>query len=496
MDKIREIKKLTRRAMLQRCGMGMGSLGLWSLLQQEGLAGQSTLAPKYPHFAPKAKSVIWIFTNGGPSQVDTWDYKPALAKRDGQTLEGFDRFTGFFANSVGGLMKSPFEFKQHGQSGAWLSELLPGIGAVADEICFIKSMHTEAINHSPGMTLFMTGSQIPGRPSMGAWLNYGLGSPSDNLPGYIVMISKGRGGSQALYSRLWGSGFLPSKHQGVKFRSSGEPVLYLSNPKGVSREVRRGLLDDLAKLNEMKFREVGDPEIITRISQYEMAYRMQMSVPELVDISKEPKEVLDLYGAKPGDGSFASNCLLARRLAEPDMVVATGTPVLELQNNQHVEVSVDLPESAALSLPLDSSLKAEGELVIADLSLPLTYKEHSTQPRQGSRTYRLTLKGEPPEDYNLLPGMAMRVRLQRPPTSDEAPPRFRLPLSAVQTAPDGSHYLWLAVDGHARRQPVALDGVEQDHAVLGGELKDGMLAVVAGGSKLSEDQPINAERRN
>lgn len=188
--------------------------------------------------------------------------------------------------------------------------------------------------------------------------------------------------------------------------------------------------------------------------------------------------------------------VVARRLAEPDMVVATGTPVLELQNNQHVEVSVDLPESAALSLPLDSSLRAEGELVIADLSLPLTYKEHSTQPRQGARTYRLTLQGDPPEDYNLLPGMAMRVQLQRPPTPSEAPPRFRLPLSAVQTAPDGSHYLWLAVDGHARRQAVDLDGIEQDHAVLGGALEDGMLAVVAGGSKLAEDQPINAKRRD
>ncbi len=188
--------------------------------------------------------------------------------------------------------------------------------------------------------------------------------------------------------------------------------------------------------------------------------------------------------------------VVARRLAEPDMVVAVGTPVLELQNNQHVEVSVDLPESAALSLPLDSSLQAEGQLVIADLSLPLTYKEHSTQPRQGARTYRLTLQGDPPEDYNLLPGMAMRVQLQRPPTPSEAPPRFRLPLSAVQTAPDGSHYLWLAVDGHARRQAVDLDGIEQDHAVLGGALDDGMLAVVAGGSKLAEDQPINAKRRD
>ena len=277
----------------------------------------------FPQIVAKAKRVIYLTQSGAPSHTDLFDYKPGLQAWRGKELPPSvrmgQRLTTMTAKQKLAIQPTEFKFSRHGQSGAWLSELLPGIGAAADEICFIKSMHTEAINHSPGMTLFMTGSQIPGRPSMGAWLNYGLGSVSQELPGYVVMMSRDQHGTcgQLLFDYYYGSGFLPSRLQGVKFRTTGEPVLYLSNPKGVSREVRRGLLDDLAKLNEMKFREVGDPEITTRISQYEMAYRMQMSVPELTDLSDEPDHVFDLYGKHSRTpGTYAANCILARRLAE------------------------------------------------------------------------------------------------------------------------------------------------------------------------------------
>ena len=217
-------------------------------------------------------------------------------------------------------MLEPVEpFRQHGQSGAWVSDFMPYTAKVADDLCFVKSMHTEAVNHAPAISFLLSGSEMPGRPTMGAWLNYGLGSVSQELPGYVVMMSRDQHGTcgQLLFDYYYGSGFLPSRLQGVKFRTTGEPVLYLSNPKGVSREVRRGLLDDLAKLNEMKFLEVGDPEITTRISRYEMAYRMQMSVPELTDLSDEPDHVFDLYGKHSRTpGTYAANCILARRLAE------------------------------------------------------------------------------------------------------------------------------------------------------------------------------------
>ncbi len=314
---------LTRREFLGRSTTGIGAAALASLLGH-GI-GQAATGGRtgFPQFPVKAKLVIYLTQSGAPSHTDLFDYKPGLQAWRGKELPPSvrmgQRLTTMTAQQKLAIQPTEFAFHQHGQSGTWLSELLPGIGAVADEICFIKSMHTEAINHSPGMTLFMTGSQIPGRPSMGAWLNYGLGSVSQELPGYVVMMSRDQHGTcgQLLYDYYYGSGFLPSRLQGVKFRTAGEPVLYLSNPKGVSREVRRGLLDDLAKLNEMKFREVGDPEINTRISQYEMAYRMQMSVPELTNFSDEPDYIFDLYGKHSRTpGTYAANCILARRLAE------------------------------------------------------------------------------------------------------------------------------------------------------------------------------------
>ena len=320
---------LTRREFLGSGATGIGAAALASLLGP-GL-GQAATGGRtgFPQFPAKAKRVIYLTQSGAPSHTDLFDYKAGLQAWRGKELPPSvrmgQRLTTMTAKQKLAIQPTEFKFSQHGQSGAWLSELLPGIGAVADEICFIKSMHTEAINHSPGMTLFMTGSQIPGRPSMGAWLNYGLGSPSDNLPGYIVMISKGRGGSQALYSRLWGSGFLPSKHQGVKFRSSGEPVLFLNNPPGINRNSRRAILDSIKAVNEAKFAATRDAEIQARIAQYEMAFRMQASVPELTDLKSEPDHVFDLYGKdskKPG--KYAYNCILARRMLE------SGVPFVQL----------------------------------------------------------------------------------------------------------------------------------------------------------------------
>ena len=314
---------LTRREFLGRGATGIGAAALASLLGQRLGNAAAHSETGFPQFPAKAKRIIYLTQSGAPSHTDLYDYKPDLKAWRGKELPASirmgQRLTTMTAQQKLAIQPTEFAFSQHGQSGIWLSELLPGIGAVADEICLIKSMHTEAINHSPGMTLFMTGSQIPGRPSMGSWLNYGLGSESEELPGYVVMMSRDQHGTcgQLLFDYYYGSGFLPSRLQGVKFRTSGEPVLYLTNPKGVSREVRRGLLNDLAKLNEMKFREVGDPEITTRIAQYEMAYRMQMSVPELTNLSDEPDYIFDLYGKHSRTpGTYAANCILARRLAE------------------------------------------------------------------------------------------------------------------------------------------------------------------------------------
>ncbi|MAS74822.1 MAG: sulfatase [Verrucomicrobiales bacterium] len=309
---------------------GMGALGLASLAQPEILNGASRGSLTEPHFKPKAKRVIYLFFSGGPSHIDMYDYKPAMRKIHGielpDSIRNGQRITGMTSGQKSFPCVAPmFEFKQHGQSGGYYSEILPNIASIADEMTLIRSVNTEAINHDPAITYINTGTQQLGHPSMGAWLNYGLGSPSDNLPGYIVMISKGRGGSQALYSRLWGSGFLPSKHQGVKFRSSGEPVLYLNNPPGINRDSRRAILDSINAINQDKFKQTQDAEIQTRIAQYEMAFRMQASVPDLTDLKSEPDHVFDLYGKESKTpGKFAHNCVLARRMLE------RGVPFVQL----------------------------------------------------------------------------------------------------------------------------------------------------------------------
>jgi hypothetical protein len=316
---------ITRRHFFGRTATGIGLAALASLLSDDLLAASETGGLKgLPHFPPKARRVIYLFQSGAPSQMDLFDYKAKLKDLRGTELPDSvrkgQRLTGMTATQASfPVAPSKFRFAQHGKSGAWVSELLPHTGRVVDELCFIKSMHTEAINHDPAITFFQTGAQLAGRPSMGAWLSYGLGSENRNLPAFVALVSQGSGNpaDQPLYDRLWGSGFLPTRYQGVKFRSAGDSVLYLSNPAGLGKDLRRRMLDDLAKLNQLKLAEVGDPEIATRISQYEMAYRMQTSVPELTDVSREPGRILDMYGPearKPG--TFAFNCVLARRLAE------------------------------------------------------------------------------------------------------------------------------------------------------------------------------------
>jgi hypothetical protein len=320
---------LTRRHFFSRTSSGIGIAALASLMSRDLRAADQTAQsngglPDLPHFPPKAKRVIYLFQSGAPSQMELFDYKPKLSDYRGAELPDSirmgQRLTGMTSTqSSFPVAPSLFKFAQHGNSGAWVSELMPYTAKIADQLCFIKSMHTEAINHDPAITFFQTGAQLAGRPSIGAWLSYGLGSENKDLPAFVVMISQGTGNpnDQPLYDRLWGSGFLPTRYQGVKFRSIGDPVLYLSNPPGFSGEDRRRFIDDLGALNRLEMNEFGDPEIATRIAQYEMAYRMQTSVPELTDLSKEPEHTFDLYGPearKPG--TFAANCLLARRLAE------------------------------------------------------------------------------------------------------------------------------------------------------------------------------------
>jgi hypothetical protein len=310
---------LGRRAFLGRCGMGLGAAALWSLLEGEAFASRGVLDG--PHHPPKAKRVIYLFMSGGPSQHDLFDYKPLLNQMNGQDLPASvrmgQRLTGMSANQATlPLAGSVFKFSRHGKCGAWVSDLMPWTAKTADEICFVKSLFTEAINHDPAITFFQTGSQLAGRPSMGSWLSYGLGSANDNLPAFVVLISKDRI-DQPLYARLWGNGFLPSTHQGVQFRSGKEPVLYLANPDGLSREGRRKMLDRLAELHALQEAQTDDPEIRHRVEQYEMAFRMQTSVPEVLDVSKEPEGTFRLYGPEARQpGTFAANCLLARRLAE------------------------------------------------------------------------------------------------------------------------------------------------------------------------------------
>jgi hypothetical protein len=316
-------ERFTRRAFFARHAGGIAGLGLMHLLHQDALAAPSTakgILPEF-HFPPKAKRVIYLFMAGGPSQLDLFDYKPILNERNGQDLPASvqmgQRLTGMSGHQAHlPLAGSIFKFNQHGQSGAWVSELLPWTAKMVDKLCLIRSVHTEHINHDPAITFCQTGHHLAGRPSMGSWLSYGLGSENENLPSFVVLISKERI-DQPLYARLWGNGFLPSTHQGVQFRSGGDPVLYLQNPDGVSQTARRKMLDKLAELHRLQFEDLGDPEINARVAQYEMAFRMQTSVPDVLNLSHEPDSTYELYGENAKDpGTFAANCLLARRLAE------------------------------------------------------------------------------------------------------------------------------------------------------------------------------------
>ena len=313
---------MNRRHFFGRSAKGIGGAALATLLGKDGLIAADP--PAASTFAPKAKRVIYLFQNGAPTHVDLFDYKPRLHKMHGKPVPeeylGGKRFSTMTGDPSGKLMLEPVEpFAQHGKSGGWVSDFMPHTAKVVDDLCFIKSMHSDAVNHAPAISFLLSGAQIPGRPTLGAWLNYGLGSPSEDLPGFVVMtsVSKGTSCGQIFYDFYWGSGFLPTRFQGAKFRGSKDPVLYLSNPDGMSAKLRRGLLDDLAELNHQKYAEVGDPEIQTRIAQYEMAYKMQTSVPELTDFSDEPDPVLNMYGPQVREpGTFAYNCLMARRLAE------------------------------------------------------------------------------------------------------------------------------------------------------------------------------------
>ncbi len=343
-------RAMTRRALLKHSSSAVGTAALAGLLTRDARASGATLT-QGTHFAPKAKRIVYLFQSGGPSHLELFDYKPKLKEFHGQELPDSirqgQRLTGMTSGQKSFPVIAPkFGFHQAGQAGTWISDLLPHTGKVLDDICLVRSMHTEAINHDPAITFIQTGSQQPGRPSLGAWLSYGLGSEAEDLPAFIVLISHGSGrdANQGLLERLWGSGFLPSNHQGVKLRSSGDPVLYLSDPPGIDRDLRRTMLDGLAQLNERQLKESGDPEIATRIAQYEMAFRMQASVPDLTDLSKESAATFELYGEdakKPG--TFAANCLLARRLLE------RGVRCVQLYHrgwDQHGGLPTNIPKQA------------------------------------------------------------------------------------------------------------------------------------------------------
>lgn len=339
-----------RRAFLNHSASAMGAAAIAGLIARDNQA-KASAAAQLTHFAPKAKRIVYLFQSGGPSHLELLDYKPNLKKLHGTELPDSirhgQRLTGMTSGQKSFPVIAPkFKFHQTGQAGTWVSELLPYTARVMDDICLIRSMHTEAINHDPAITFIQTGSQQPGRPSLGAWLSYGLGSEADDLPAFIVLISHGSGkdANQGLLERLWGSGFLPSSHQGVKFRSSGDSVLYLSDPPGIDRDLRRQMLDGLAQLNQRELAQSGDPEISTRISQYEMAFRMQSSVPDLTDMTKESAKTFELYGEeskKPG--TFAANCLLARRMLE------RGVRCVQLYHrgwDQHGGLPTNIPKQA------------------------------------------------------------------------------------------------------------------------------------------------------
>ena len=363
----------TRRHFFSRTAGGIGTAALASLVNPDLFAENKTKAglPGLPHFAPKAKRVIYLFMSGAPSQLDMWDYKPGMKEYYNKDLPDSIRNGQRITTMTSGQKRFPvapsiFKFNQHGSHGAWVSELLPHTAKMVDDLAVIKTVNTEAINHDPAITYIQTGSQLPGRPSAGAWMSYGLGSMNDNLPAFMVLHSTVNGGfgGQALYSRLWGAGFLSNRHQGVSLRSTGDPVLYLSNPAGMSDTMRRKMLDELGRLNRERFAAVGDPEIQARISQYEMAYRMQTSVPELTDISGESKATLEMYGPevkKPG--TFAANCLLARRLAERGVRF---TQIFIRQWDQHGNLPKDIRRQCGIvdrpSWALVQDLKQRGLL--------------------------------------------------------------------------------------------------------------------------------------
>ncbi|NBW97058.1 MAG: DUF1501 domain-containing protein [Planctomycetia bacterium] len=376
---LENVQRVTRRQLFGSAGMGIGSVALASLLGQDARAAASTAAPGkgqpglvgLPHFEPKAKRVVMLWQGGGPSHVDLFDPKPDLINRGGEdipaTVRGQTRLSTMSSGYAKWPIVSPIKpFRKYGACGMEMSEMLPHLGGVADELCLVRSMHTEAVNHAPGVTFFLTGAQVPGRPSMGAWMSYGLGCETEDLPAFVVMTSsdKAKTCGQLFFDYYWGSGFLPSRFQGVKFRNTGEPVPYLTNPAGVSRESRRLLLDDLAAMNAAHLADYGDPEIDTRIAQYEMAYRMQASVPELVDFSDEPKHVLDRYGPDVHvKGTFAYNCLIARRLLE------RGTRFVQLMHagwDQHQNLFTQLEQQCkdtdAPSAALIQDLKERGLL--------------------------------------------------------------------------------------------------------------------------------------
>ncbi len=310
---------VNRRSFLNQATVGIGSLALTSQLMAESATDSRWTGAIKPHHTPKAKRVIFLCMAGGPSHLETLDHKPQLAKMDGKPMPQSITKGQPIAQLQGKELKClgpQREFKAYGKSGLMMADVFPHIGKHADDLTIINSLHTEQINHDPAHTFMNSGTQISGRPCMGSWINYGLGSVSQDLPGFVVLTSVGGGQSQPIAARQWNSGFLPSRFQGVQFHSSGDPVLYVGNPKGVNRNDQRSVVDAVNSLNRLRNQKVHDPEITTKITQYEMAFKMQTSVPELVDVSNEPKNILDLYGAKPGDGSFASNCLLARRLAE------------------------------------------------------------------------------------------------------------------------------------------------------------------------------------
>jgi hypothetical protein len=343
---------VNRRHFLGKLSVGLGSIALGSLMIPDLFSKQGdpeSLSGDLAHFAPKAKRIIYLFQNGAPSQLESFDYKPMLSKMHGQELPESvrmgQRLTGMTSNQAKfPLVGSYFKFQQHGNSGAWISELFPNISRIADELCFIKTMHTEAINHDPALTFMQTGAQQGNRPSMGAWLSYGLGSENKNLPAFCVLLSRGKGNGQGVYSKLWTNGFLDSVHQGVQFSSSEEPVLYLKDPDGMDKASRRRMLDQLTQLNQINFENSGDPEIQTRIRQYEMAYRMQTAVPELTDVTKESDQIVKMYGPEClVPGTYAANCLLARKLSE------AGVRFVQLYHqgwDQHGNLTGEMPMQA------------------------------------------------------------------------------------------------------------------------------------------------------